>query len=169
MRHVAEDCRVAVCLSWANLGLGVWHRVPRAVEHAAAWHAPGLRPHHVVEARQDRPVSNAVRRVPLAHALVGVRRPLVPDDALLIGVVGLVGAPGADDVRRDDYEGPGAVWRDLLAGAAQLLEFVIEALGDELLERLADASNPCVEALEIGGDPNLQRGLHAPTDAVHDE
>ena len=110
-----------------------------------------------------------MRRVALVHALIGVRCPLVPDDALLIGVVGLVGAPCADDVRRDDDEGPRAVGRDLLVGATQLLVFVIEALGDELLERLADAPNPCVEALEIGGDPNLQRGLHAPTDAVHDE
>ena len=169
MRHVAQHGRVPVRLPRAYLDFRVRHRVPRGVEHAAARYASWFRAHHVVHADDDRSVGTAVRLVALAHALVGVRCPLVPDDALLVGVIGLVGAARADDVRWDDDEGPRAVWRDLLVSAAQLLVLVIEALGDELLERLADATDPVVETLEVGGDPDLQRGLHAPADAVHDE
>ena len=169
MRHVVQHRRVAVRLPRAHLGLGVGHRVLRAVERAAARETPGLRPHHVVEAHHGRPVRGAVRLVALAHGLVGVRCPLVPDDSLLVGVVGLVGASRANDVRRDDDKGSRAVGRDLLVCAAQLRVLVVEALGDELLESLADASYAGVEPLEVRGDPYLHRGLHAPSDAVHHE
>jgi hypothetical protein len=107
--------------------------------------------------------------VALAHELVGVRRPLIADNAFLGGVVRLVCASRTDDERRDDQEWPWAVRREFLVGAAQLHEFVVEAFGDELLESLADALDPIIESLEIGGDPDLHGRLYAPAYAVHDE